>query len=121
VGLDVTADKRAFASTKIADDGTWSVSGTVDLEKARREMRFILRDADGAEIASYELPVASRDLSKGFDGSQMIVVQRGDALWRIAFKNYGEGIKYVDIVRRNAAAIGDPDLIYPNQIFALPD
>jgi nucleoid-associated protein YgaU len=51
----------------------------------------------------------------------MVVVQRGDALWRIAFSSYGEGIRFVDIVRRNAGAIGDPDLIFPNQIFAIPD
>jgi nucleoid-associated protein YgaU len=50
----------------------------------------------------------------------MVVVQRGDALWRIAYSSYGEGIRYVDIVRRNASAIDNPDLIFPNQIFTLP-
>ncbi|HCA13825.1 MAG TPA: hypothetical protein DEO58_03400 [Alphaproteobacteria bacterium] len=84
-------------------------------------MTFVLRDADGTVVASYKLPVATRDLSRGLDGSQMVVVQRGDALWRIAFSSYGEGIRFVDIVRRNAVAIGDPDLIFPNQIFAIPD
>ena len=54
------------------------------------------------------------------DGSKLVIVQQGDALWRIAYRSYGEGIKYVDIVRRNAAAIDDPDLIFPNQIFAIP-
>jgi nucleoid-associated protein YgaU len=41
-------------------------------------------------------------------------------LWHIAYSSYGEGIRYVDIVRRNASAIDDPDLIFPNQIFAVP-
>ena len=50
-----------------------------------------------------------------------MIVQQGDALWRIAYRSYGEGIKYVDIVRRNAAAIDNPDLIFPNQIFAIPE
>ena len=68
-----------------------------------------------------ELSVATRDLSQGLDGSKLVIVQQGDALWRIAYRSYGEGIKYVDIVRRNAAAIDDPDLIFPNQIFAIPD
>ena len=84
-------------------------------------MRFTLQDGDGQTIASYRLPVASRDLSQGMDGSKMVIVQQGDALWRIAYQSYGEGIKYVDIVRRNAAAINDPDLIFPNQIFAIPE
>ena len=29
-------------------------------------------------------------------------------------------MRYIDIVRRNIGDIDDPDLIYPNQIFALP-
>jgi nucleoid-associated protein YgaU len=83
-------------------------------------MLFTLRDADDVAIATYELPVTTRDLSQGLDGSRMVIVQRGDALWRIAYSSYGEGIRYVDIVRRNASAIDDPDLIFPNQIFAVP-
>ena len=46
---------------------------------------------------------------------------RRDALWRIAYSSYGEGVRFVDIVRRNAGAISDPDLIFPNQIFTIPD
>ena len=83
-------------------------------------MRFLLGDAAGQTVATYELPVATRDLSEGLDGSRLVIVQRGDALWRIALQSYGEGVKYIDIVRRNAAAINDPDLIFPNQIFAIP-
>ena len=90
------------------------------MTKPSRTMRFTLRDTDGGAVATYELPVTTRDLSQGLDGSRMVIVQRGDALWRIAYSSYGEGIKYVDIVRRNAAAIDDPDLIFPNQIFAIP-
>ena len=41
-------------------------------------------------------------------------------LWRIAYHQLGEGVKYVDIVRRNKQDITDPDLIYPKQIFAVP-
>jgi nucleoid-associated protein YgaU len=41
-------------------------------------------------------------------------------LWRIAYHQLGEGVKYVDIVRRNQQDINDPDLIYPKQIFAVP-
>ena len=101
-------------------DGRWQVVGRVDASRAQRVMRFALADSDGRTVATYELPVATRDLSQGLDGSRLVIVQQGDALWRIAYRSYGEGIKYVDIVRRNAAAINDPDLIFPNQIFAIP-
>ena len=96
------------------------MTGKVDAGRASRMMSFALHDGEGNIVATYELPVATRDLSQGLDGSKLVIVQQGDALWRIAYRSYGEGIKYVDIVRRNAAAIDDPDLIFPNQIFAIP-
>ena len=121
VSVRVTAADLVFGDGDVGMDGAWQVSGQVDLDRARRVMRFALVDADGQTVATYELPVATRDLSQGLDGSRMVIVQQGDALWRIAYRSYGEGIKYVDIVRRNAAAINDPDLIFPNQIFAIPN
>ena len=119
--VTATATDKAFGETAVGDDGAWQIVGRVDISKPRRIMRFTLQDGDGQTIASYRLPVASRDLSQGMDGSKMVIVQQGDALWRIAYQSYGEGIKYVDIVRRNAAAINNPDLIFPNQIFAIPE
>ena len=118
--VDALAGGSQFGSGDAMADGSWQVVGRVDMTRPSRIMRFTLRDADGTAIATYELPVATRDLSQGLDGSRMVIVQRGDALWRIAYSSYGEGIKYVDIVRRNASAIDNPDLIFPNQIFALP-
>ena len=121
VVVSAKTDRAAFGRAEVNANGEWKVAGQIDLDRARRMMRFELADEAGRVVASYELPVASRDLSLGLDGSRLVVVQRGDALWRIAYQSYGEGIKYVDIVRRNSAAIGDPDLIFPNQIFAIPE
>ena len=50
-----------------------------------------------------------------------ITVQRGNTLWGIARERYGEGILYVRVFEANAANIRDPDLIYPGQVFDLPD
>lgn len=121
-GSSVAAEAAGvpFGTAGVSDDGGWQISGRVSMDRPSRVMRFLLRDGDSQTVATYELPVATRDLSEGLDGSRLVIVQRGDALWRIAFQSYGEGVKYVDIVRRNAAAINDPDLIYPNQIFAIP-
>ena len=121
VRVVATAAGRSFAETMVAESGAWRMTGKVNAGRASRVMAFALHDGDGQTVATYELPVATRDLSQGLDGSKLVIVQQGDALWRIAYRSYGEGIKYVDIVRRNAAAIDDPDLIFPNQIFAIPD
>ena len=121
VRVVATAAGRSFAEAAVAEGGAWRMTGKVDAGRASRMMSFALHDGEGNIVATYELPVATRDLSQGLDGSKLVIVQQGDALWRIAYRSYGEGIKYVDIVRRNAAAIDDPDLIFPNQIFAIPE
>jgi len=121
VRVVATAAGRSFAEAAVAEGGAWRMTGKVDAGRASRVMSFALHDGEGSIVATYELPVATRDLSQGLDGSKLVIVQQGDALWRIAYRSYGEGIKYVDIVRRNAAAIDDPDLIFPNQIFAIPE
>lgn len=50
-----------------------------------------------------------------------ITVQTGATLWAIARDRYGDGLLYVRVVEANKDAIKDPDLIYPGQIFELPD
>ncbi len=49
-----------------------------------------------------------------------ITVQPGYSLWKIARDTYGDGILYVQVFEANKDKIGDPDLIYPGQIFELP-
>lgn len=49
-----------------------------------------------------------------------ITVQPGYSLWKIARDTYGDGILYVQVYEANKEQIGDPDLIYPGQVFELP-
>jgi nucleoid-associated protein YgaU len=48
------------------------------------------------------------------------IIRRGDNLWTIARRVYGEGVKYTTIYEANSGQIRDPDRIYPGQVFALP-
>ena len=50
-----------------------------------------------------------------------MIIRRGDNLWRIARRNYGEGIRYTTIFQANRDQIRDPDLIYPGQVFDIPE
>lgn len=45
---------------------------------------------------------------------------RGDNLWQISKRTYGRGERYTVIYDANQAQIRNPDLIYPGQIFVLP-
>ena len=121
-GIRVTVNdaEGQFGEALVLADGAWQVSGSLDMDIAVNHLRFTLFDDANHAIGRYDLPIKARDLAKGQDGSPLIVVNKGDMLWRIAYHQLGEGIKYVDIVRRNEQDITDPDLIYPKQIFAVP-
>ena len=48
-------------------------------------------------------------------------VQPGSTLWAIAKDSYGSGIEYHKVFEANKERIIDPDLIYPGQVFEIPD
>lgn len=50
-----------------------------------------------------------------------VTVQKGDTLWAISRDRYGDPLLYVKVFEANSANIGDPDLIYPGQVFDLPE
>ncbi len=50
-----------------------------------------------------------------------ITVQPGYTLWGMSRSRYGLGRYYVRIYAANKEQIRDPDLIYPGQVFAIPD
>jgi LysM repeat protein len=121
-GVRVIANdtKAPFGEALVLADGAWQIAGSLNLEKTKHLLKFELVNDSGKIIANYVLPLTSRDLAKGQSGTPLVVVNKGDALWRIAYRRFGDGIRYVDIVRRNQGDIVDPDLIYPKQIFAVP-
>jgi nucleoid-associated protein YgaU len=47
-------------------------------------------------------------------------VKRGDSLWSIAQHHLGSGERYREIFGANKSQIKDPNLIYPEQQFAVP-
>jgi nucleoid-associated protein YgaU len=49
-----------------------------------------------------------------------ITVQPGFTLWGIADSMMGDGVMYVQVYEMNRDKIRDPDLIYPGQVFMVP-
>lgn len=52
---------------------------------------------------------------------RLLTVQPGNTLWAIARETYGDGFLYVRVFSANQGQIRDPDLIYPGQVFTLPE
>ena len=53
-------------------------------------------------------------------GGRAVTILRGHTLWAIAREAYGDPYLYVQIFEANRDQIRDPNLIYPGQVFALP-
>ena len=51
----------------------------------------------------------------------IVTVQPGFTLWQIASEAYGEGVMYVQVWDANKDKIRNPDLIYPGQVFVVPE
>lgn len=52
--------------------------------------------------------------------SKTYKVKKGDCLWNIAKKLYGDGSKWKKIYNANKSKIKNPNLIYPGQVFKIP-
>jgi nucleoid-associated protein YgaU len=50
-----------------------------------------------------------------------VTVQAGDTLWAISRERFGDGVLYVRLFDANRELIRDPDLIFPGQVFTIPE
>ena len=121
-------DNEPLMDTEIAPDGTWD--GTLPaVEAGQYVLRADQLDAQGEVLSRYETPfqrespeVLAAAAPGGADVpmAAKITVQPGFTLWGIAKQNYGSGVMYVQVYEANKQMIGDPDLIYPGQVFNVP-
>ena len=125
--LRFTLDDEAVGRATIDAGGQWSIPLS-DVPAGTYTLRIEQLDANGGVAATVQTPFLREDPARIRDnpmlaepGSSVITVQRGFTLWGIAEANFGNGILYVQIFQENQADIRDPDLIFPGQIFALPD
>jgi nucleoid-associated protein YgaU len=126
-GLRVLLDGREIETGGPDASGQWSLDLSA-VAPGTYGLRIEHLDAAGQVIAALDTPFRREDPARiranpmlAEPGSSVIAVQRGFTLWGIAEANFGSGFLYVQIFQENRDAIRDPDLIYPGQIFALPD
>ena len=105
----------------VADSaGTWQIVPERPVAPGRHRLRIEQIGSQGKISAMLTLPFRRAMATASPRAGGHVVVQPGNSLWRIARFTYGSGFKYTLIFTANADQIGDPDLIFPGQIFILP-
>jgi hypothetical protein len=111
---------------RIRLDDVDPVSGAV---KARSEVNFTVPvEVANSQLTGSESGVAGARQTNGTNTSGVIVpqvntaiVSKRESLWQISSRVYGKGLRYTEIYQANQKQIRNPDLIYPAQIFVLPN
>ena len=127
----IYVDNRPVVDVPVGADGQWA-SGLPDVPTGVYTMRVDQLDAGGAVISRIETPflreeratiaAAMVDQTEAADFTVAVkIVQPGATLWAIARERYGDGVLYVQVFEANRDRIRNPDLIYPGQVFVLPE
>jgi nucleoid-associated protein YgaU len=124
-------DNDVLADVPVDEDGQWAADLS-DVAPGVYTLRVDQIGTDGAVTSRVETPflreeresiAAAMAEETAADGFAVAVqtVQPGNTLWAIARERYGDGVLYVQVFEANRDRIRNPDLIYPGQIFLLPE
>lgn len=132
--VQVYLDNALVATAPLERDGRWRTA-LPEVDTGLYTLRVDELDAAGKVLSRVETPfkreaaetvASSREAPLQHQSPQTrtriaaVTVQPGSTLWAISRERYGEGILYVRVFEANRDRIRDPDLIYPGQVFTLP-
>jgi nucleoid-associated protein YgaU len=132
-GESVAAVASGEAGSNKAQEGDAAQSGAATSGDAAKAAVSGQRSAGGGDSGAQGSAVLNpldSDLSKQpptivapklQETTGAVIIRRGDTLWQISRRLYGHGVRYSTIYLANQDQIEDPDLIWPGQIFAVPN
>ena len=129
--VQIYIDNQPVTTSSVTAGGDWQIE-LPQIDTGIYTLRIDEVDIDGAVVSRLETPFKREERQEvaavlaeetNADGFEVAVktVQPGATLWAIAEENLGSGIFYVAIFEANNDLIRDPDLIYPGQIFRIPE
>ena len=117
----VYLDDRAIGQVQADENGSWVLRPETAVAVGLHRLRLDQLDESGKVVARIESPFSRAQALLDLPGERFVVVQPGNSLWFIARETYGQGLRYTLIFDSNNGQIRDPDLIYPGQIFLVPE
>ncbi|MFD1694559.1 LysM peptidoglycan-binding domain-containing protein [Roseibium aestuarii] len=141
--VQVYVGDALLGEARLETSERWLVQGAMDLAAGAVEVRADMIDPktgavvsraavtfEKAEEAIILTKVASEGEAAAGEASTEasveqvlpnVIIRKGDNLWNIARRLYGDGFRYTTIYQANKGQIRNPDLIYPGQVFLTPE
>jgi nucleoid-associated protein YgaU len=118
--VQIYLDNKPVLLTSIGVDGSW-VTPLTNIKQGLYNLRADEVSKSGVVLSRVETPFQRENVVIAAKGASAITVQPGYTLWAIAREKYGSGFQYVRVYQANQDLIKNPDLIYPGQVFKLPE
>jgi nucleoid-associated protein YgaU len=112
-------DNQLVGKATAGEDGTWRLEPTARMAQGPHTLRADQLGTGNNILARVEMPFTLDPAQAQLQPGEVTII-KGNSLWRIARRVYGEGMLYTVIYEANRDRIKNPDLIYPGQVFALP-
>lgn len=116
----VYSDNRLIGTTVSDAEGAWQLVPDSAISPGPHQLRVDTVKPGGEVVARITLPFQRAEQAIIELRQGQVIVQPGNSLWRIARATYGEGVRFTEILAANRDQIGDPDLIFPGQVFKIP-
>lgn len=122
--IRIYVDDEPVQLVEVDETGAWQ-SPLPNVDVGTYTLRIDALDAAGDVESRVETPFRRSDpdvvAAVQENGVTAITVQPGSTLWAISEQHLGAGTRFVQIFEENKSLIRDPDLIFPGQVFALPE
>ncbi|MFK5996622.1 MAG: LysM peptidoglycan-binding domain-containing protein [Rhodobacterales bacterium] len=121
----VYLDNKPADVQKVPDTGQWKITLS-DVPDGIYDLRVDSINESGAVTGRVQSPFKREapeavEAASGKALASSVTIQPGYTLWAVAKNRYGSGVRYVQIFNANRDRIKDPNLIYPGQVFDLPN
>ena len=118
---DTAIIKGAVADQSVFEKAVIAVGNTLGISRVETSELHVVPPDSGLKLdagADMNAIVAAAAPAKQ---PKFHTVEKGDTLWAIAEKAYGNGSKYNAIFEANRPMLSHPDKIYPGQVLRIPD